>query len=94
LNGGAGHVRPGEVGTAAEVGRLALAVAADEWRRHLDLVAESGRYHVALLEFVRDDAVEKFRAAAAALRALVSTARDFAPTRDRVDGDGRADGAA
>lgn len=41
--------------------RHPLAGAAGEWRGHFDVVAETGRDHVALLEFVRDNSVEQFK---------------------------------
>lgn len=51
--------------------RRALADASAAWREHLRVLRASERDHVALLEFVRDDAVDDFFADARTLRGLV-----------------------
>ncbi len=52
--------------------RHPLDEAMDEWRGYFDLVAASGRDHVALLEFVENNSVEQFRRDAETLRRLVA----------------------
>ena len=51
--------------------RRPLAEAAGEWRRYFELIASTGRDHVALLEFVRDDAVDQCEDDARALKELL-----------------------
>lgn len=51
--------------------RRPLGDAMNEWRGYFGLVAETGRDHVALLEFVKDNSVDQFKADAVALRELV-----------------------
>lgn len=53
--------------------RRPLADAAEAWREHLRILRESGRDHAALLEFVREDAVDAFLADARTLRRLVKS---------------------
>jgi 3-dehydroshikimate dehydratase len=51
--------------------RHPLAETMDEWRGYVDLVNGTGRDHVALLEFVKDNTVEQFKEDAQALKELV-----------------------
>ena len=51
--------------------RHPLCEAADEWKGYFDVVSETGRNHVALLEFVRENSVEQFKEDARMLKALV-----------------------
>jgi 3-dehydroshikimate dehydratase len=55
--------------------RHPLAGAVEEWRGYFDLVAETGRDHVALLEFVKGNAVEQFKDDARVLRELLCQGR-------------------
>ena len=48
--------------------RLPLDAMAAEWRQALAIVAETGRSHTAMIEFVKDDTPEQFLADAAVLR--------------------------
>ena len=51
--------------------RHPLGEAVEEWRGYFDLVSETGRDHVALLEFVENNSVEQFKADAETLKALL-----------------------
>jgi hypothetical protein len=42
------------------------------WRTYLDIARESRRDHYALIEFVKDDAVENFARDAATLRSILN----------------------
>ncbi len=52
--------------------RLPLAEGAADWKIYLDTVKSTGREHIAMLEFVRDDSVEQFKEDAATLNAWLS----------------------
>ena len=52
--------------------RQPLGEAMDEWRGYFDLVASTGRDHVALLEFVQGNSVKQFKSDAETLRRLVA----------------------
>ncbi len=54
--------------------RLPLDAMAAEWRQALAIVAETGRPHTAMIEFVKDDTPEQFLADAAVLRRLTCAA--------------------
>jgi 3-dehydroshikimate dehydratase len=51
--------------------RHSLDQAIDEWRGYFNMVAETGRDHAALLEFVQDNSVEQFKKDAGTLRTLL-----------------------
>jgi 3-dehydroshikimate dehydratase len=51
--------------------RHPLCEAVDEWKGYFDVASETGRNHVALLEFVRENTVEQFKEDARMLKALV-----------------------
>ena len=51
--------------------RQSLGEAVEEWRGYFDLVAETGRDHTALLEFVKGNSVEQFQADAQVLMDLL-----------------------
>lgn len=53
--------------------RLPLAAKADAWRRYLDRAATTGRDHVAMLEFVRDDDPAQFLEDAQTLRSWLAS---------------------
>jgi 3-dehydroshikimate dehydratase len=57
--------------------RYPLCEGVDEWKRHFDMVSETGRKHIALLEFVRENSVEQFKEDARVLRELVAKTRSL-----------------
>ena len=54
------------------IDRHPLAAGYDDWRSYLGQLSESGRDHYAMMEFVKDDDVDNFRADAATLKKLLS----------------------
>lgn len=51
--------------------RLPLREGAGEWKRYFEVVSRSGRDHVAMLEFIKDDSLEQLKADAATLQKLI-----------------------
>jgi 3-dehydroshikimate dehydratase len=62
------HVFNWSKGTDGKYLRHPLCEAVDEWKGYFDAVSETGRDHVALLEFVRENSVEQFKEDARVLR--------------------------
>ena len=65
------HVFNWPKGPDGQVVRCPLGEAEAAWREYFDAVAEDGKDHVALLEFVKDDSAEQFLADAEVLRGLL-----------------------
>ena len=65
------HVFNWSVSSEGKFLRHALCEAETEWKNYFELIRETGRDHVALLEFVKDNSVDQFIDDANALRRLL-----------------------